>query len=63
MYFDLDRAIPNNDPSPLHGNWSHDNGIISCGTIRIAIVAFDTCPNFQEEVLDWMCDTLNKEQQ
>jgi hypothetical protein len=47
---------------PLRGEWRHSHGVISCGTLRIAIEDFDTdpCEQFKTEVLDWMCQRLNE---
>lgn len=48
------------DP-PLLGHWRHGNGVICCGSMRIAHEDFDTDParEFADEVLDWACNTLN----
>ena len=47
---------------PLQGTWRHSNGVICNGTLRIAQESFDTspAPEYRDEVLDWMCETLNK---
>jgi hypothetical protein len=46
---------------PLTGRWHHGNGVLVSGSIRIAHADFDTNPpdEFRDEVLDWMCATLN----
>ncbi|MDH5573660.1 MAG: hypothetical protein OEY89_17985 [Gammaproteobacteria bacterium] len=43
------------------GNWRHSNGIIFCGSLRIAIRDFDTNPSEKvaKECFDWVCETLN----
>lgn len=47
---------------PLTGRWRWSNGTLCCGTMRIARLDFDTDPSheFQEELLDWICNTLNE---
>lgn len=47
--------------SPLTGRWHHGNGVLVCGTIRIAVESFDTLPSqeFKDQMFDWMCETLN----
>lgn len=49
---------------PLMGNWRHSNGVICCGTLRIANVDIDTNPSeeFKSELLGWICKTLNAAQ-
>jgi len=46
---------------PLVGRWHHGNGVLVSGSIRIARWDCDTNPpqEFQNEVLDWACATLN----
>lgn len=46
---------------PLTGHWRHGHGVICCGTLRIARSDFDTnpSPEFERDVLEWMCNTLN----
>lgn len=46
---------------PLTGEWRYGHGVLCCGTLRIARSDFDTnpSPEFQQEVFDWICDTLN----
>lgn len=46
----------------LLGRWHHGAGQIVCGTVRIASESFDTdpCQEFKDEMLDWMCETLNQ---
>jgi hypothetical protein len=48
--------------TPLAGRWHHGNGVIVCGSLRIAREDFDTSPSeeVKAEILDWICDTLNK---
>ena len=47
--------------APLAGEWRHGGGVLCCGTLRIATADLDTdpAPNFQREVMDWICATLN----
>ena len=50
--------------SPLGTNrWHHGNGVLVCGTVRIATADFDTNPpqEFQTRMFDWICQTLNEE--
>lgn len=49
-------------PKPLRGEWRHSNGIICCGSLRIAVADFDTqpSPEFVTEVFDWICKTMNR---
>jgi len=51
--------------TPLQGEWRHNAGIICCGTLRIAQADFDTDPTeeVKKEILDWVCKTLNDEQE
>lgn len=46
----------------LTSRWHHGNGVLVCGTIRIARADFDTNPSqqFQDDMFDWMCEVLNK---
>lgn len=46
---------------PLTGNWHHGNGVLVCGSIRIARSDFDTDPNqaFQDSIFDYICKVLN----
>lgn len=48
--------------SPLTGRWHHGNGVLVCGTVRIASEDFDTLPSqaFKDQLFDWMCKTLNE---
>ena len=50
--------------APLRGKWRHSFGILICGSMRIAKQNFDTDTSigFKNEVLDWMCQTLNESQ-
>lgn len=56
------------DPIPplpiLRGRWRHSNGMIFCGTLRIAKGDFDTNPHpdFCALVFDDICRTMNKAQ-
>lgn len=45
----------------LTGSWHHGNGVLACGSIRVANEDFDTNPSqqFKTELFDWMCGTLN----
>lgn len=55
-----------NNPPPLGCNsWHHGNGVLVCGSIRIATADFDTNPSkeFQNQMFDWICTTLNQEAQ
>ena len=47
---------------PLTGTWRYHNGILCCGTLRIAEDSFDTdpSPEFEQEVFGWVCEVLNK---
>ena len=47
---------------PLPGEWRHANGYLINGTFRIARADFDTNPSteMQNEVFDWIVETLNK---
>ncbi|ANN70883.1 hypothetical protein BAU08_05645 [Bordetella bronchialis] len=47
--------------APLSGKWHHGNGILCCGSLRIAAIDIDTQPAeaVQAEILDWMCARLN----
>lgn len=44
------------------GGWHHGNGVLVCGTLRIAVESFDNnCDKaIKDETFDWICDTLNK---
>lgn len=52
-------AVPSEPP--LIGRWHHGNGVLVSGSVRIARSDFDTDPpdDFRDEVLEWMCTTLN----
>jgi hypothetical protein len=45
----------------LRGRWRHSNGMIFCGTLRIAKADFDTnpSPEFCAKVFDDICNTMN----
>ena len=47
---------------PLLGHWRHSNGVLCCGSLRIATDNFDTSPSadFVAEIWTWICETLNK---
>lgn len=48
--------------SPLgNSEWHHGNGVLCCGTLRIATADFDTNPSeeFREEMFDWIVAKLN----
>ena len=49
-------------PCPLTGEWRHGNGAICCGTLRIARADFDTDPDpeYQREILDYLCASANQ---
>lgn len=51
-----------NKTPPLIGRWHHGNGVLVCGTIRIATEDIDTlpCEEVKEALFDWMCKTLNE---
>lgn len=56
------KALPHRARDPLlSGTWHHGNGVLVCGTLRIARVDFDTspAPEVAAEILDWVCGTLN----
>jgi len=60
------QAEPSNTDSrdaepPLTGRWHHGNGQLVSGTIRVARWDCDTNPpiEFRDDLLEWMCDTLN----
>jgi hypothetical protein len=38
--------------------------VLCCGTLRIAVDSFDTdpAPEFQAEIWEWVCETLNNAQ-
>ena len=55
-------AQPTTRPEPpLLGRWHHGNGVLCSGSLRIATWDCDTNPpdEFRDEVLDWVCSTLN----
>ena len=43
------------------GNWRHANGLLICGTLRIAKADFDTDPSdeFKAEIFDQICEAMN----
>jgi hypothetical protein len=45
----------------LKGRWHHGNGVLCCGTLRVASANFDTIADIaqQNEVLQNLCDLLN----
>jgi hypothetical protein len=45
----------------LESEWRHSNGMLFCGTMRIAKADFDTdpAPDFKERVFDDICNALN----
>jgi len=45
----------------LLGRWHHGNGVLCCGTLRIASANFDTNPTkeIQNAVFQDICDTMN----
>lgn len=49
---------------PLGGRWHFGNGVVVCGTLRVFGEDFDTDPaqEFKEQLLTWVCDTLNAAQ-
>ena len=49
---------------PLLGKWRHSELMLFCGTLRIARFNLDTAPSpeFQVELMDWICKTLNEKQ-
>lgn len=58
------QAEPVGDEPPLSGRWHFGNGVVVCGTLRIFSEDFDTNPaeDFKEQLLQWVCDTLNAAQ-
>jgi hypothetical protein len=50
------------DSRPLTGQWRYSNGYLCCGTLRIAKMDIDTNPSteFETELFEWICKTLNK---
>lgn len=46
---------------PLIGQWHHGDGVLVCGTVRVATADFDTEPSeqFKAQMFDWMCEALN----
>lgn len=48
---------------PLKSHFRHNNGFVCSGSLRIARVDIDTNPSveFEKELLDWICETLNNE--
>jgi hypothetical protein len=54
--------MTNNKPPLGNNRWHHGNGVLVCGTIRIASADFDTNPSeeFKNEMFTWICETLNK---
>ena len=58
----LDASNARADAAPLSGRWHYGNGILCCGTLRIAALSIDTNPadSFKVELINWMCDRLNE---
>lgn len=52
---------PAHGEPPLSGRWRHSNGVLCCGTLRIATDSFDTDPSeeFKGELWSWVCEKLN----
>jgi hypothetical protein len=50
---------------PTFGRWHHGNGVLCCGTVRIARADFDTEPTqkIQDEYFDHICQVLNTYQE
>ncbi len=50
---------------PLPGEWRHNQGMIFCGTIRVAVQDFDNEPSDERkiEILDWMVMALNEQRE
>lgn len=46
---------------PIAGRWHRRNGVLTCGTLRMAVADIDGLLSTaaQNEILDWMCDQLN----
>ena len=63
VWNEVAQEVDTSTTPPLTGTWRHNNGIICCGSLRIAQESFDTDPakGFKDCVLDWMVETLNKE--
>jgi hypothetical protein len=47
--------------SPLYGKWHHGNGVLVCGSVRVAVADFDSNPSdeVKKEIFDWICKSLN----
>jgi hypothetical protein len=49
------------ETAPLSGKWHHGNGELCNGSLRIATASIDTNPtdSVRDEILEWICNTLN----
>ncbi|CAG9225672.1 hypothetical protein [Burkholderia vietnamiensis] len=58
---DARNLVSDRNEAPLIGRWHHGNGVLVCGTIRVAVESFDTQPSqeFMDQMFDWICETLN----
>lgn len=56
-------TITSLDPT-LTGHWHHGDGVLICGTVRVAREDFDSAPprTFKKEFWDWVCNTMNAAQ-
>jgi hypothetical protein len=48
----------------LDDSWRFNNGVLCCGTLRIAAESFDTTPpnEFKKDLFEWICNTLNTQE-
>ncbi|MFC4424083.1 hypothetical protein [Cupriavidus pampae] len=51
-------------PPPFTGHWRGNNGVVTCGTLRIFSESFDTNPadDIKAGIVRWVCETLNAAQ-
>ncbi|WP_431290438.1 hypothetical protein [Burkholderia cepacia] len=58
---DARNTVGDRNEAPLIGRWHHGNGVLVCGSIRVAVESFDTQPSqeFMDQMFDWICETLN----
>jgi hypothetical protein len=49
-------------PAVLLGEWRYSNGVLCCGSLRIAYESIDTNPSdaFKDELFKWVCEKLNQ---
>lgn len=57
----LEKYFGGGDSRPLSSEWRHNQGYLCCGTLRIAVMDFDTDPTEarKKEIFDWIVATLN----